>query len=189
MLAGVPRIDRYGHCTAVTSIATQTGLDVVVSGSAGGFVNVARMRSGKLVFALRPPPPAAIASADVSEVSSSVGSVLISANGVITIYCTWRHMKRRYGVLYSYSVNGKLLASDENCGTLSSLLLSSTGNTLIVCKRKGVVGLRDPESLQTRSKINTNSIPILTAQLTSNDSHLLLGLADGKLIVVPTTLP
>jgi len=177
----------YGHCTAVSSIATRRDLDVVVSGSAGGFVNVARMRTGKLIFALRPPPPAAIMGEDASEISCSVGNVLVSVSGVVSIYCMWRHLKRRrYGVLYSYSINGKLLASDENCGTLSSIILSSTGNTLVVCKRKGVVGLRDPETLETRSKMSTNSIAILTAQLTSNDSHLLLGLADGKLIVIPT---
>lgn len=171
----------------MTSIATQIALDVVVSGSAGGFVNVARMRSGKLVYVLRPPPPASIAAADPCEITSSVCNVLVSPSGIISIYCAWRHQKRRYGVLYSYSINGKLLASDENCGTVSSVILSSSGNTLVVCKRRGFVGLRDPESLKVRSKSSTNSIPILTAQLTSNDSHLLLGLADGKLIVLPTS--
>lgn len=157
--------------------------------------------------------------------------ISMTSEGSVVAYCQWlsgRGSGRKPvgHSLYSFSINGSLIAADHSCGTLSALAVSpaaryafhgacivassppGVGTALffvmsypnplvgclivscscryaIACRRRGVVTIRDVQSLVVRRTMSTNKVPIRTVAVTSNESHMFLGLADGKLVIVP----
>ena len=178
-----PAFTLYGHSAEVTQVVTRTEVDMILTASRDGTVNMHTIRQPKFVRAIRPAPPDSV---DETVGGGAVEMVTATPKGdVFVTYSTWKDgAKRRHG-LHAFSINGKLLAVDYNCGVLTEMVPTPSGKYFITAKRKGLVCVRLAHTLEVVQTMTTNKNSIRSMVVSSNESHLFLGLADGKLVIVP----
>uniref|UniRef100_A0A6I8PG11 Neurobeachin-like protein 2 n=1 Tax=Ornithorhynchus anatinus TaxID=9258 RepID=A0A6I8PG11_ORNAN len=152
----------YGHVAAVSCVAISTELDVAVSGSEDGAVILHTVRRGQFVASLRPPGGA---------VPGPVGLLAVGPEGQIVVQSSARERPgaKESCSLHLYSVNGRLLESRALEERPTALLLAET-----------FVLLAPPLPMK---------VPVHSVAITKEHSHVLVGLADGKLIVVGAGQP
>nr|XP_044992261.1 LOW QUALITY PROTEIN: neurobeachin-like protein 2 [Jaculus jaculus] len=170
----------YGHETAVSCVAIRTELDMAVSGSEGGTVIIHTIRRGQFVATLRPPG---------STLPGPVLHLALGSEGQIVVQSSaWERPGAQVTYsLHLYSVNGKLR---------SSLLLTEQPTALAVTEDFVLLGttqcalhILHLNKLRTAAPPLPMKVPVRSVSVTKECSHVLVGLEDGKLIVVGAGQP
>ncbi|XP_066487542.1 neurobeachin-like protein 2 [Tiliqua scincoides] len=171
----------YGHDDEVTCVAISTELDVVVSGSKDGTIIVHTIRRGQFMKSLKPPCE--------SSLPITISNLAMGQQGQIIVQTTVEgraSLKDKFA-LHLYSVNGKHLSSIPLDEQVTSLCV--TEDFVVLGTIQCSLQIRDLLSLQAVVAPLAMKVPIHSVSVTKEKSHILVGLMDGKLIVVGAGQP
>ncbi|XP_053452909.1 neurobeachin-like protein 1 isoform X1 [Nycticebus coucang] len=180
-LASKPFQILYGHTDEVLSVGISTELDMAVSGSRDGTVIIHTIRKGQYMRTLRPPCE--------SSLLLTIPNLAVSWEGHIVIYSsieeksTWKDKN----ALHLFSVNGKYLRSQVLKEQVSDICV--VGEHIVTGSLQGFLSIRDLHSLNLSISPLAMRLPIHCVSVTKEYSHILVGLEDGKLIVVGVGKP
>ncbi|XP_072905355.1 neurobeachin-like protein 2 isoform X3 [Hemitrygon akajei] len=171
----------YGHDDAVTCVAISTELDMAVSGSKDGTVIVHTIRRGQFMRSLRPPCE--------STLPMTINNLVIGYEGQMVIQSSIgsRASSKDKIFLHLYSVNGKHLASVSMDEQVSAM--SIVEEFVVLGTEQCSLHIRDLQSLKSAMQPMIMKVPIHCVSVTKDNSHILVGLNDGKLIVVASGRP
>ncbi|XP_034030839.1 neurobeachin-like protein 2 isoform X2 [Thalassophryne amazonica] len=171
----------YGHDQEVTCVAISTELDMAVSGSKDGTVIVHTIRRGQFLRSLHSP--------EDSCVPAQISRLQVGLEGHIVVQTSLEERSMRKGKysLHVYSVNGCLLSSVTIDEQVTALHLVS--EYVIVGTLQGNLHIRDLCSLNLVVAPRALKVPVMCISVTKEGSHILVGLEDGKLIVVGAGKP
>uniref|UniRef100_A0A8D2NFF9 Neurobeachin-like protein 2 n=1 Tax=Zonotrichia albicollis TaxID=44394 RepID=A0A8D2NFF9_ZONAL len=178
-LAPKPLQILYGHTDEVSSVGISTELDMAVSGSRDGTVIVRTIRKGQYVRTLRPPCE--------SSLLLTVPNLAVSWEGHIVVHTSVEGKTTLKNALHLYSVNGKYLGSETLKEEVSDLCV--TGEYIVMGSLQGFLSIRDLYSLSLSISPLAMRLPIHCISVTKEYSHILVGLEDGKLIIVGVGKP
>uniref|UniRef100_A0A3P8V3W9 Neurobeachin-like protein 2 n=1 Tax=Cynoglossus semilaevis TaxID=244447 RepID=A0A3P8V3W9_CYNSE len=170
-----------GHDQEVTCVAISTELDMAVSGSKDGTVIVHTIRRGEFLRTLRPPGN--------GYVPAPISALQVGMEGHIVVQTSLEehsHRKGKYSI-HVYSVNGCLLSSFSTEEQVTALHLVS--EYVILGTMQGSLHIRDLYSLDAQVSPLALKVPVRSVSVTKECSHILVGLEDGKLIVVGAGKP
>ncbi|PKK18085.1 hypothetical protein A306_00000151, partial [Columba livia] len=171
----------YGHDAEVTCVAISTELDMAVSGSKDGTIIIHTIRRGLFIRSLRPPgetsPPAVLSHLAVGPEGQVVAQTTVGQRACL---------KDRFG-LHLYSVNGKHLSSVPLDEEVTAMCL--TEEFVVLGTMQCGLEIRDLQSLRAVVPPVPMRVPIHSVSVTKEKSHILVGLEDGKLIVVGAGQP
>uniref|UniRef100_A0A671LZW7 Neurobeachin-like protein 2 n=1 Tax=Sinocyclocheilus anshuiensis TaxID=1608454 RepID=A0A671LZW7_9TELE len=170
-----------GHDQEVACVAISTELDMAISGSKDGTVIMHSVRRGQYLRTLRPPCESCFA-APVAHLEVGMEGHIVAQ----TVMEGRTAGKEKYA-LHVYSVNGTLLASETLDEKISALHL--VPDYLIVGTQQGNLHIRDLYSLNLAVAPLALKVPVRCVSVTKESSHILVGLEDGKLIVVGAGKP
>ncbi|XP_070247222.1 neurobeachin-like protein 2 [Myotis yumanensis] len=179
-LASKPIQVLYGHEAAVSCVAISTELDMAVSGSEDGAVIIHTVRRGQFVAALR--PPGAMLPGPVSHLAlGSEGQIVVQSSA-----------RERLGAqvaysLHLYSVNGRLRASLPLVEQPTALAV--TEDFVLLGTAQCALHILHLNKLLPAAPPLPMKVPIRSMAVTRERSHVLVGLEDGKLIVVGAGQP
>uniref|UniRef100_A0A8C7VQQ5 Neurobeachin-like protein 2 n=1 Tax=Oncorhynchus mykiss TaxID=8022 RepID=A0A8C7VQQ5_ONCMY len=165
----------YGHTDEVLSVSISTELDMAVSGSRDGTVIIHTVRRGQYMRCLRPPCE--------SSLPVSILHLAISYEGCVVVH-TCVEGKDKNG-LHLYSVNGKHLCTEGLKEQVTDMCVS--GEYLVIGSEQGFLSIRDLLSLCATPM--AMRVPVRCVSVTKEQSHVLVGLQDGKLIIVGVGKP
>ncbi|XP_077383055.1 neurobeachin-like protein 2 isoform X1 [Festucalex cinctus] len=169
-----------GHDREVTCVAISTELDMAVSGSKDGTVIVHTVRRGQYLRTLRPPgEPCNISKLQVGM----EGHVVVQTSRGEPSNTT----KNLLDSIHVYSVNGCLLSSFNMEEQVCALHLVSA--YIILGTMQGRLHIRHLCSLDAAVPPLALKVPLRSVFVTKESSHILVGLEDGKLIVVGAGKP
>ncbi|XP_049440391.1 neurobeachin-like protein 2 isoform X2 [Epinephelus fuscoguttatus] len=170
-----------GHDQEVTCVAISTELDMAVSGSKDGTVIVHTVRRGQFLRTLRPPGD--------SCVPAQISELQVGMEGHIVVQTSLEERANRKGKysIHVYSVNGCLLSSFTMEEQVTALHLMS--EHIILGTMQGSLHIRDLCSLDASVSPLALKVPVRSLSVTKECSHILVGLEDGKLIVVGAGKP
>ncbi|EFA75292.1 BEACH domain-containing protein [Heterostelium album PN500] len=161
----VPTHILYGHDDEVTCVDLNIELDICISGSKDGTCIIHNLRRGEYVRTISLPK------------QSPVSKCSISNQGHIVIY------SQADLVIYLYSINGQLLKSVDTHERLHSIIISRDSEYLISGGDKGTVVLRTLYNLKFAHKLSFDT-PINSLAMGSDQKHLMVGLEDGRLLII-----
>ncbi|XP_028661999.2 neurobeachin-like protein 1 isoform X1 [Erpetoichthys calabaricus] len=166
----------YGHTDEVSSVHISTELDVAISGSRDGTVIVHSIRRGQYMRTLRPPCE--------SSLPMAVHNLAMSWDGHIVVHTSieGKSSLKDKNALHLYSVNGKHLSSASLKEQVSDLCIA--GEHVLLGSRQGFLSFRDLYSLTLSTSPIDMRVPVHCVSVTKEHSHTLVGLEDGKLIIV-----
>ncbi|XP_068425985.1 neurobeachin-like protein 2 isoform X1 [Clinocottus analis] len=170
-----------GHDQEVTCVAISTELDMAVSGSKDGTVIVHTVRRGQFLRTLRPPGD--------SCVPAMISELQVGMEGHIVVQTSLgerSHRKGKYSI-HVYSVNCCLLSSFTMEEEVTALHLVS--EHIILGTVEGSLHIRELCSLDPSITPLALKVPVRSVSVTKECSHILVGLEDGKLIVVGAGKP
>uniref|UniRef100_A0A3P9IGP7 Neurobeachin beta-propeller domain-containing protein n=1 Tax=Oryzias latipes TaxID=8090 RepID=A0A3P9IGP7_ORYLA len=147
---------------------------MAVSGSKDGTVIVHTIRRGQFQRTLRPPSD--------SCVPMQISELQVGMEGHIVV----GEQKGKYSI-YVYSVNGCLLSSFTMEEQITAVHLVS--EYVILGSMQGSLHIRDLYSLDALVTPLALRVPVRSVSVTKECSHILVGLEDGKLIVVGAGKP
>lgn len=165
----------YGHDDEITAVHISIELDLAVSASKDGTVIVHAVRQCLYMRTLRPP-------CDPGN-CLDIPYLLVSDMGQMVLCCMETNPLGKVDkhILHQYSVNGKYLcsrrvstAASHMAVTTDHLVMGDNEGTLTVFQ---LFGLKPLSALQLL-------VPIQCLTVTNGNSHILVGLRDGKLIIV-----
>lgn len=170
-----------GHDQEVTCVAISTELNMAVSGSKDGTVIVHTVRRGQSLRTLRPPGD--------SCVPAQISELQVGMEGHIVVQTSLEERPNRKGKysIHVYSVNGCLLSSFTMEEQVTALHLVS--EYIILGTIQGSLHIRDLCSLDAAVPPLALKVPVRSVSVTKECSHILVGLEDGKLIVVGAGKP
>nr|XP_056713128.1 neurobeachin-like protein 2 [Euleptes europaea] len=171
----------YGHDDEVTCVAISTELDMAVSGSKDGTIIVHTIRRGQFMKSLRPPCE--------SSLPTTVSSLTMGQEGQIVVHTTVEgraSLKDKFA-LHLYSVNGKHLCSVPLDEEVTAMCVA--GEFVVLGTVQCLLQIRELWSLQAAVSPLAMKVPIHSVSVTKEMSHILVGLEDGKLIVVGAGQP
>nr|XP_046254941.1 neurobeachin-like protein 2 isoform X3 [Scatophagus argus] len=172
-----------GHDQEVTCVAISTELDMAVSGSKDGTVIVHTIRRGQFLCTLRPPGDSCVP-VQISELQVGMeGHIVVQTSPSLE---ERTHRKGKY-FIHVYSVNGCLLSSITMEEQVTALHLMS--EYIIVGTMQGSLHIRNLCSLEAPITPLALKVPVRSVSVTKECSHILVGLEDGKLIVVGAGKP
>ncbi|XP_046540324.1 neurobeachin-like protein 2 isoform X4 [Equus quagga] len=179
-LASKPVQVLYGHEAAVSCVAISTELDMAVSGSEDGTVIIHTVRHGQFVAALRPPG---------ASLPGPVSYLVLGSEGQIVVQSSARE---RLGAqvtysLHLYSVNGRLRASLPLVEQPTALAV--TEDFVLLGTAQCALHILHLNKLLPAAPPLPMKVPIRSVAVTKERSHVLVGLEDGKLIVVGAGQP
>ncbi|XP_037563359.1 neurobeachin-like protein 1 isoform X2 [Dermacentor silvarum] len=162
-----------GHDSEVTCVAVITELDMALSGSKDGTVNVHSVREGHFLHTLRLP----------GDMPEQVALLSVSHLGFICIHsCPDPQALLKSGyVLHLYTINGKYLLRKEVARAISDMIVCD--DYLITGDEDGLLVIYELFGLAEKVSLPLCS-PILTVARTPTNSHLICSLSDGKLVVI-----
>ncbi|XP_037379777.1 neurobeachin-like protein 1 isoform X1 [Talpa occidentalis] len=180
-LASKPFQILYGHTDEVLSVCISTELDMAVSGSRDGTVIIHTIQKGQYMRTLRPPCE--------SSLLLTIPNLAISWDGHIVIYSSIEEKTtlKDKNALHLYSVNGKYLGSQTLMEQVSDICV--IGEHIVLGSLQGFLSIRDLHSLNLSINPLSMRVPIHCICVTKEYSHILVGLEDGKLIVVGVGKP
>ncbi|XP_062854156.1 neurobeachin-like protein 1 [Trichomycterus rosablanca] len=171
----------YGHTDEVVSVCISTELDMAVSGARDGTVIMHTVRRGQYLRSLRPPCESALPVCVTHLAMSWEGHVVVHTcvEGKATL--------KDKNALHLYSVNGKHLSTEALKDQVMDVCVS--GEFIITGSEQGFLSIRDLYSLALCVSPVAMRVPIRCVSVPKEQSHVLLGLQDGKLIVVGVGKP
>ncbi|XP_006816022.1 neurobeachin-like protein 1 [Saccoglossus kowalevskii] len=182
VLVDKPLQTLYGHDDEVTCVAISTELDMTASSSRDGTCIIHTVRKGHYVRTLRPTSD--------DPLPMSIPLLAVSEEGHIALYCEQRspginkHSSPKYQdklSLHLYCINGKYLSSERVLNNVSDMLI--TKEYLVTGDTQGNLIIRNFFSLQILTSMPLH-VPIHAVTVVPKNSHFLVGLRDGKLIIV-----
>nr|XP_054591731.1 neurobeachin-like protein 2 isoform X3 [Nothobranchius furzeri] len=170
-----------GHDQEVTCVAINTELDMAVSGSKDGTVIVHTIRQGHFIRTLH-------ASGD-SCIPAKISGLQVGMEGHIVVQLSQEKCSNRKGnfSINVYSVNGCLLSCFTTEEQITALHLVS--EYIILGTIHGSLHIQDLFSLDDLITPLALKVPVRCVSVTKELSHILVGLDDGKLIVVGAGKP
>ncbi|KAJ8003964.1 hypothetical protein DPEC_G00153880 [Dallia pectoralis] len=171
----------YGHTDEVVSVSISTELDMAVSGSRDGTVTIHTVRRGQYLRCLRPPCE--------SSLPVSIQHLAISYEGCVVVHtCVEAKASLKdKNALHLYSVNGKHLCTEVLKEQVTDMCVSS--DYLVIGSVQGFLSIRDLYSLSLCAPPMAMRVPVCCVSVTKEQSHVLVGLQDGKLIIVGVGKP
>ncbi|XP_061652888.1 neurobeachin-like protein 1 isoform X2 [Phyllopteryx taeniolatus] len=171
----------YGHTNEVVSVSISTELDMAVSGARDGVVIIHTVRKGQYVRCLRPPCD--------SSLPLSVLHLAVSWEGHLLVHTCLegKATLKDKNALHLYSVNGKHLCSEPLKEQMTDMCVS--GEFVIIGSEQGYLSIRDLYSLSLCAEPMAMRVPVRCVSVTKEQSHILVGLQDGKLIIVGVGKP
>ncbi|XP_069568849.1 neurobeachin-like protein 1 isoform X2 [Brachyistius frenatus] len=171
----------YGHTGEVVSVSISTELDMAVSGSRDGTVIIHTVRRGQYTRCLRPPCDSSLPLSILHLAVSWEGHLLVHTclEGKATL--------KDKNALHLYSVNGKHLRSEPLKEQVTDMCVS--GEHVVVGSEQGYLSVRDLHSLSLRAEPVAMRAPVRCVSVTKDQSQVLAGLQDGKLIIVGAGRP
>lgn len=171
----------YGHTDEVLSVGISTELDMAVSGSRDGTVIIHTIQKGQYMRTLRPPCE--------SSLLLTIPNLAISWEGYIVIYSSIEETTtlKDKNALHLFSVNGKYLQSQVLKEQVSDICI--IGEHIVMGSLQGYLSIRDLHSLNLSITPLAMRLPIHCVCVTKEYSHILVGLEDGKLIIVGVGKP
>ncbi|XP_075685908.1 neurobeachin-like protein 1 isoform X3 [Rhinoderma darwinii] len=171
----------YGHTDGITSVGISTELDMAVSGARDGTVIIHTIQSGQYVRTLKPPTD--------SSLLMTIPNLAVSWDGHIVIHSSLEGkgtLKNKHA-LHLYGVNGKYLGTEGLKEQILDMCVS--GENIVIGSRQGHLSIRDLYSLSLSVSPLSMRVPIHCVSVTKENSHILVGLEDGKLIIVGVGKP
>ncbi|XP_062970056.1 neurobeachin-like protein 2 isoform X2 [Cynocephalus volans] len=170
----------YGHEAAVSCVAISTELDMAVSGSEDGTVIIHTVRRGQFVAALR--PPGATLPGPVSHLAlGSEGQIVVQSSA-------WERPGAQVTYsLHLYSVNGRLRASLPLAEQPTAMAVAE--DFVLLGTAQCALHILHLNKLLPAAPPLHMKVPIRSVAVTKERSHVLVGLEDGKLIVVGAGQP
>ncbi|MGH0127040.1 UNVERIFIED_CONTAM: hypothetical protein FKN15_030427 [Acipenser sinensis] len=171
----------YGHTNEITSVTISTELDMAVSGSKDGTVIIHTIRRGQYMRSLKPPCE--------SSLPVTILHLAISWEGHIVVHTSieGKSTLKDKNALHLYSVTGKYLCSENLKEQVSDLCV--TGEHIVLGSVQGFLSIRDLYSLTLGPAPIAMRVPVHCVSVTKENSHILVGLEDGKLIIVGVGKP
>uniref|UniRef100_A0A7N6A220 Neurobeachin-like protein 2 n=1 Tax=Anabas testudineus TaxID=64144 RepID=A0A7N6A220_ANATE len=171
----------YGHTDEVVSVAISTELDMAVSGSRDGTVIIHTVRRGQYMRCLRPPCD--------SSLPLSILHLAVSWEGHLLVHTCLEDKAtlKDKNALHLYSVNGKHLCSESLKEQVTDMCVS--GEYVVIGSEQGYLSIRDLYSLSLCTGPMAMRVPVRCVSVTKEQSHVLVGLDDGKLIIVGVGKP
>ncbi|XP_072324254.1 neurobeachin-like protein 2 isoform X3 [Scyliorhinus torazame] len=171
----------YGHDNAVTCVAISTELDMAVSGSKDGTVIVHTVRRGQFMRTLKLPCE--------STLPVTIDDLIVGREGQIVVHSSIESgaPPKDKMFLHLYSVNGKHLASVTLDERVSAMCIVE--EFVVLGTEQCSLEIRDLQSLKSAMPKLVMKVPIHCVSVTKDYSHILVGLNDGKLIVVASGKP
>ncbi|XP_051283304.1 neurobeachin-like protein 1 isoform X1 [Dicentrarchus labrax] len=171
----------YGHTDEVVSVSISTELDMAVSGSRDGTVIIHTVRRGQYMRCLRPPCDSSLPLSILHLAVSWEGHLLVHTclEGKATL--------KDKNALHLYSVNGKHLCSEPLKEQVTDMCVS--GEYVVIGSEQGYLSIRDLYSLSMSMEPMAMRVPVRCVSVTKEQSHVLVGLEDGKLIIVGVGKP
>uniref|UniRef100_A0AAZ3R101 Neurobeachin-like protein 2 n=1 Tax=Oncorhynchus tshawytscha TaxID=74940 RepID=A0AAZ3R101_ONCTS len=170
-----------GHDQEVTCVAISTELDMAVSGSKDGTLIIHSVRRGQFLRTLRPPAESCL--------PARVTELQVGMEGHIVVQTALEGRtagKEKYS-LHVYSVNGCLLSSVSLEEEVTALYL--VPEYIILGTQQGNLHIRHLYSLALAVSPLPLKVAVRSVSVTRESSHILVGLQDGKLIVVGAGKP
>uniref|UniRef100_A0A671YZN7 Neurobeachin-like protein 2 n=1 Tax=Sparus aurata TaxID=8175 RepID=A0A671YZN7_SPAAU len=173
----------YGHKDEVVSVSISTELDMAVSGSRDGTVIIHTVRRGQYMRCLRPPCDSSLPLSILHLAVSWEGHLLVHTclEGKATLKVQDKN------ALHLYSVNGKHLCSEPLMEQVTDMCVS--GEYVVIGSEQGYMSIRDLYSLSLCTEPMAMRVPVRCVSVTKEQSHVLVGLEDGKLIIVGVGKP
>ncbi|KAG7261873.1 hypothetical protein CRUP_016958 [Coryphaenoides rupestris] len=169
-----------GHDQEVTCVAISTELDMALSGSKDGTVIVHSVRRGQFLRTLRPPGE--------SCVPPHISQLLVGMEGQIVVQTALKGRPTKgSSSLFVYSVNGCLQSTVGLEEEVTALHLVS--EYIILGTLGGNLQIRNLFSLDVVVAALALKLAVRSVSVTKECSHILVGLDDGKLIVVGSGKP
>ncbi|XP_069696255.1 neurobeachin-like protein 1 isoform X1 [Periplaneta americana] len=159
----------YGHDRAVTCVGIMTELDMAVSGSQDGTVNVHTIQDGQYVHTLEPMGCVGLHVEITFLALSSQGHIAFSAND-----------KTSHSV-HVFSVNGVNLGSKYVSGRVTGLTIA--GDHLVVVDDAGDLTMSRLLGLRPVYDVPLH-VPLQSVVVTAGNTHLLVPTREGKVIVL-----
>ncbi|KAJ8252990.1 hypothetical protein GJAV_G00207940 [Gymnothorax javanicus] len=171
----------YGHTDEVVSVSISTELDMAVSGSKDGTVIIHTIRRGQYTRSLRPPCE--------SSLPVSILHLAVSWEGRLVVHtCVeGKATLKDKNALHVYSVNGKHLRTESLQEQVTDLCVS--GEYIVLGSEQGFLSIRHLYSLALCGTPLAMRVPVRCVSVTKEQSHALVGLQDGKLIIVGVGKP
>uniref|UniRef100_A0A0K8W1H1 Neurobeachin-like protein 1 n=1 Tax=Bactrocera latifrons TaxID=174628 RepID=A0A0K8W1H1_BACLA len=169
-----PLTTLYGHDDAISSVAIYTELDMVVSGSLDGTVNVYTIQDGQFVRTLKP--------IGCTETCVQISFVTVSYHGHIAFSA----LDDTSHSVHVYSINGTSLGSKYVSGRVTGL--DTATDYLVVADDAGDITMSRLHGLKPVFDIPLH-IPIQTVVVTPGNTHILAPLRDGRLAVIAVQVP
>lgn len=171
----------YGHTDEITSVGISTELDMAVSGARDGTVIIHTIRRGQYMRTLKPPTD--------SSLVMTIPNLVVSADGHIVIHSSLegKGTLKNKNALHLYGVNGKYLSSESLKEQVLDMCVN--GEYIVIGSRQGHLSIRDLYSLSLSVSPLIMRVPIHCVSVTKENSHILVGLEDGKLIIVGVGKP
>ncbi|XP_069790230.1 neurobeachin-like protein 1 isoform X2 [Narcine bancroftii] len=171
----------YGHTEEIASVAISTELDMAISGSKDGTVIIHTIRRGQYMRTLRPPCE--------SSLPLTIPNLSVSWEGhiIVNTVIEGKSNFKDKNALHLYSVNGKHLTSETIMEQISDMCVS--GEHIVLGSVEGFLCIRDLYSLKLSNAPLSMRLPIYCVSITKENSHILVGLEDGKLIIVGVGKP
>uniref|UniRef100_A0A8C6XE33 Neurobeachin-like protein 2 n=1 Tax=Naja naja TaxID=35670 RepID=A0A8C6XE33_NAJNA len=180
-LASKPVQVLYGHEDEVTCVGISTELDMAVSGSKDGSILVHTIRRGQFIKSLKPPCESSLPVTISNLVVGHEGQIVVQ-----TIVEGRTPLKDKFA-LHLYSVNGKHLSSVPLEEQVTSMCV--TEDFVVLGTLQCLLQIRDLQRLKLAIPSLIMKVPIHSVSVTKEKSHILVGLEDGKLIVVGAGQP
>ncbi|XP_031760024.1 neurobeachin-like protein 2 isoform X1 [Xenopus tropicalis] len=171
----------FGHDDEVTCVAISTELDMAVSGSKDGTVIVHTIRRGQFMRCIKPPCE--------SSLPLTISQLAVGLEGQIVFQSTIEgrtSLKDKF-TLHYYSVNGKHLATEALEEQVTALCIAQ--DYLVLGTMQCSLQIRELRSLKPAVPSMPMKVPVYCVSVTKENSHILVGLEDGKLIVVGAGQP
>uniref|UniRef100_A0A672QFN4 Neurobeachin-like protein 2 n=1 Tax=Sinocyclocheilus grahami TaxID=75366 RepID=A0A672QFN4_SINGR len=172
----------YGHTDEVVSVSISTELDMAVSGSRDGTVIIHTVRRGQYMRSLRPPCESSLPVSIMHLAVSWERHLVVHTSSLCCVVCV-----QDKNALHLYSVNGKHLCSAPLKEQVTDMCVS--GEHVVIGSEQGFLSVRDLYSLALCVSPMAMRVPIRCVSVTKEQSHVLVGLDDGKLIVVGVGKP
>ncbi|XP_072254066.1 neurobeachin-like protein 1 [Pyxicephalus adspersus] len=153
---------------------------MAVSGARDGTVIIHTIRRGQYMRTLRPPSD--------SFLVMTIPNLAVSWDGHIVIHSSLegKGTLKNKNSLHLYSVNGKYLGSKSLKEQILDMCV--IGENIVTGGRQGHLFIHDLYSLSLSFSIHMR-VPVHCVSVTKENSHILVGLEDGKLIIVGVGKP
>uniref|UniRef100_A0A673B8W9 Neurobeachin-like 1 n=1 Tax=Sphaeramia orbicularis TaxID=375764 RepID=A0A673B8W9_9TELE len=169
------------HWFSLCHISTSMSFYLLFCFSGWSSLIIHTVRRGQYMRCLRPPCDSSLPLSILHLAVSWEGHLLVHTciEGKATL--------KDKNALHLYSVNGKYLCSEPLKEQVTDMCVS--GEFVVIGSEQGYLSIRDLYSLALCAEPMAMRVPVRCVSVTKEQSHVLVGLEDGKLIIVGVGKP